>query len=133
MRTQEDTVAALSDRRARLDQPRFLGHRVTLAGQGGLIDEERLGGKDATVSRHHVAGPKHHDVARHHLFDGDLDFLAISENIRMHLDRSEQCPHRVHGTAFLEKPEPGACEHDHEDDRRVDRIAEEDRQHGGPE
>jgi hypothetical protein len=43
----------------------MLFHRQALAGHGGLVDEQVLGGQHPRIGRHHVAGRQGHHVAGH--------------------------------------------------------------------
>ena len=49
-----------------------LFHRLALARQAGLTDEQILGGKYPHVSRNHIPGGKMHDIPHDHLVQGNL-------------------------------------------------------------
>ena len=61
-------------------RPRRLFHREGLAGERRLIDEEVLGLQEQAVARDDVAGVNRTTIARHDLFDRDLDVPAVAQD-----------------------------------------------------
>jgi hypothetical protein len=130
-------VAALEQRTVPLGELGVRGRRlgmlvarVGLPGQRGLVHLERLRRKDPAVARHHVAGVEHHDVAGDDLLGVHGRDLPVTPDLDLDLDPVDQ-PRDRHRRAVLLPPAEQAAQHDdQQDDRRVDPVAQQEREHG---
>src|ERR1019366_5339309 len=107
-----------------------------LAGQGRLIDEEILGGKEPEIGRNHVAGGKPHDIAGNELlhrnFAKTMRLVLSGGNSRAApFDAGRRLHHGakfgggVIGAMLLDEGRgDGEYDHDRDDERRAD-VAEE--------
>ena len=104
---------------------RLLGGRRGLAGERRLVDVQVVGVDDPAVGRHDVSRSQVHEVAPHDIVDGDLQLLAVADDSRTQREPRLQGPDCRLRTCLLDEPEDGAHDHDCEDDRGVDLVADD--------
>ncbi len=85
----------------------------------------------ATVHRHRLARPHHHDLAETHLFGRHLDFGAGAQHAREAGLRLNEAFDRAPGAVHREVLEPLAEQHDEHDLGGGEVLADRDRRAGG--
>ncbi len=100
-----------------------LFHRIGLAGELGLVDEEVIGLQRHAVRRHQSARRKKDDISGNQPAQRNLARRAVTQHGGDDLDLCGQTLRRLSGAMFLEKIERHARQHDESDDTGPGGIA----------
>ena len=112
---------------------RSLLHRVRLAREQSLIDEQVVRREQAAIAWHDVAGAQLDDVARHELIDGDVKDLATAQRLCPETDRAPERIDRVLGACLLHDIEHNAQQDDDDDDDEARHLSGPRRKTAGKE
>lgn len=129
-RPHPERVRASGERRISIQFACIFLRRKTFSGQRGFVNEEVFRFQQQTIAGNDIARVEDHDVARHDLLDVYLFARAVAQNPRIDLNDGQQLFHRIRCALLLPEAEQAAQADDANDDRSVNRLAQEKGENG---
>ena len=128
VRSHPQCIGPLGEWCFRRQQSRHFLGRVGFTGESGLVDEQVLGLLDQAVAWNEISSVQDYDVPGDNRFDRNVARCAVAKRGRFYLHDRQQPFDRLRCAVLLPEPEQPAHEDNGQNDERVDRIVQEERQ-----